>query len=582
MADPTNITGLIDWWTSGSPGAPTRVYTDDGTTLVASSGDLVKRWTGVNGTLATQATSGSRMTWDNTVGAVIQGYGTNNQFDLPSGVSLNRRAFTAFFVMELHTLRDGNDGSNGNQIHHVIHKGAGGGVLNLYYDRAGVLTTYDGTTVRTSTSADLTTSRQLLMFIGDAAASYIYINGTLRTLGTLAAGTVTGTTFGSEPAGPNWVVNARVLDFGYFSVALGSTDRASMLTWAQNSRGVQSSYSANIIFDGDSLTAGAIINNNHNWPYKLLLPAAYRQVNIAEGGLQLTTMVSEAAAKADPWLLGGSNTDVVVCWGGTNDLAGGRTEANVRADYKTYTAARKSAGADKVIFLGTIPRPTSSNFTDGNLTSLTTDQRADFDAGSGTWNVDAFVDLNDDPTIGGSIANGNHLSSTYFQTDHIHLKEAGAAIVANLVYPFLSPFVGIDAASYSVSGPSSGNVGQASTNYTLALVGGCTFNGTQSVLVTVPSGCTATATAAGGTITNNGTTSVMVRPVAGATGFTFTMTPTTAGSKSISFTGYSGGTGTPVNRGWTNPANATYQANAPASSRSFSECGGSARAFTGF
>lgn len=92
----------------------------------------------------------------------------------------------------------------------------------------------------------------------------------------------------------------------------------------------------------------------------------------------------------------------------------------------------------------------------------------------------------------------------------------------NLLYTVLNNF--------TASGPSSGTVNVASTNFTVTLASG-TFNGSQNV--TISDGGN------GGTLTPSvgasGVSTVTVTPLNGATGFTFTYTPVTTGALSLSF-----------------------------------------------
>jgi hypothetical protein len=100
----------------------------------------------------------------------------------------------------------------------------------------------------------------------------------------------------------------------------------------------------------------------------------------------------------------------------------------------------------------------------------------------------------------------------------------------------------VSAAGFTTSG-TSGTV-------TVTRAGGSTFanaNGTADQITLTASAGTITATAAGGTITNNGTGAVTVKPVNGATSFTYTATAT--------------GTITYTNgQNWTNPATTSYTA----------------------
>jgi hypothetical protein len=558
MSTPASISGLQDWWTTGTPGAPSRVYSDLGATIVNTDAQQVEQWIGVNGGTFTQGSTANRPKWDANLGAIIQENGASQYMNI-TGATISRRAFTEFFVIECLTLRNSWDGTSQSAHHLIDVHGGNANPLNIYYDRGGKLTTYDGTTVQQDTSAKLHSSRILLVVVGDASSASIIVNGQTVVQTTLAAANmilseILADSVASEP------MNGAIYDFGYYNVALQSTDLATLLTWAQTSRGVQSTYLSNTVFDGDSLSVGAGASDqqpmNRNYSNQMGIPLAHRRTLIAEGGLALATMVTEAATLCDPWIVGGI-TNVNTIWAGTNDFAvNSQTEASVLANIKTYCAARKTAGFAKVICMGMLPRPTVNTFTQVNLTNYNADMRTAFDGA--TLGADAFVDLYADPNIGGVIG-GNNTGPNYSTADNTHLNNLGNAIVANLVYPFWAPLTGVTASSYTMTGPVTGTAGTASGVFTCQLVGGCTFNGTQSVKVTCPPGVTCNVTAPGGTISGNGTGAVTITPAAGQTGFTYTLSSTGSGAKRISFNGYSGLTlgtsGTPVNRGWTDASN---------------------------
>jgi hypothetical protein len=101
----------------------------------------------------------------------------------------------------------------------------------------------------------------------------------------------------------------------------------------------------------------------------------------------------------------------------------------------------------------------------------------------------------------------------------------------------------------SASGPSSGNVNVASTNFTVSLAG-TTFSGTQTVTIADGS--------QGGTFTPSvGTcaspSTCTVTPAAAATSFTYTYTPVVAGNLTLTYTNA---------QSWTNPSPSPYAATA--------------------
>jgi hypothetical protein len=560
MSDPSTIFGanIQDWWLSGSPGSPDHVYSDAGVTLVNADAQSIQRWLGkTNSTQFNYVVADSAYPkWDNALGCVQLEFcgaagnsGAAEERFLESGFNVNRQSFTVGIVCELTSLRNAQDGSGD----HIVFAATGANPLNMYYGRGGILKFYDGTTVATSASYQLHTSRILLIYSGDNAGSFWYYNGTQINVGAAqAAGTSTGMYLGYSPTVP-----CAMRIYGAFAanVKASSGNLSSLLTWAQG-LGVQASYTANVVFDGDSLSVGAV-PMNRNWQQQLALPAGVRQSNVAEPSIALSTLVSENYPTN--WKTSTGKEDVVG-WGGTNDFAlNSAAEATVLASAKSWVNNQWTAAFNKVAFMTTLPRPSTGTFTDANLftgsPNFCGDLRSNFDAGTlGTANASALIELDQDPTIGGTIANGNHLNTTYYNSDHTHLTIAGNAIVANLVYPFIAPWAGITAASYSVAGPATGTVNVATSSFTAALAGSCTFNGTQSIKITCPAGVTCTATAPGGTITGNGTGTVTVRPAAGQSGFTYPLTITGTGAKSITYNGYSGGTASPVNRGWTDAA----------------------------
>jgi lysophospholipase L1-like esterase len=115
---------------------------------------------------------------------------------------------------------------------------------------------------------------------------------------------------------------------------------------------------ANLVADGDSLTAGA----GGETPYTDFLPIYLRRsvpgwtiTNLGIGGQTMTSMVANAAANVDPLFVAGE-PNVVIVWGGSNDIAGGATATTVYNQYVTYCTARRAKGF-KCIVATMIDRP---------------------------------------------------------------------------------------------------------------------------------------------------------------------------------------------------------------------------------
>lgn len=124
--------------------------------------------------------------------------------------------------------------------------------------------------------------------------------------------------------------------------------------------------------------------------------------------------------------------------------------------------------------------------------------------------------------------------------DGLHPNAAGYAKIYNREIPIVT------SPSYVASGPSGGQTGSPSANFTVAMANGATFTGDQTI--TISDG------ASGGTITPSvgspGTSSVVVTPTNGLASFTFTYSNPSAGSVTLTFTN--------AQVQWTNPPTLPY------------------------
>lgn len=174
-------------------------------------------------------------------------------------------------------------------------------------------------------------------------------------------------------------------------------------------------YFGNLVADGDSLTFGAGVPVAY--PPQLtpkvksvVLGMIWGITNSGVNGQFLSTMVANAAANIDPLYDPNVRNNVVIIWGGINDLASSVTPATCYTNLQTYCAARHAVGW-KVLVV-TLP---SNKFVDNTRGQLNTLLRSNHSF------ADGLVDFIGSPldTVGG------WSNTTWFQSDGIHPNEAG-------------------------------------------------------------------------------------------------------------------------------------------------------------
>lgn len=193
-----------------------------------------------------------------------------------------------------------------------------------------------------------------------------------------------------------------------------------------------------IVFDGDSLTAGAQGSTVPRYPMPSRVMDSRTSTeyfhNWGISGQTLAIMVTNRATNVDPLRDVVRSKNVLVVWGGTNDISlAAATGLDVYNSLVTYCTAAKAAGWDKIVVLTCLPREAVANVET---------QRLDFNsrvraAVSPAW--DYIADVGADSTIGVAGAQDN---TTYYQTDKIHMTGVGYDIVAGYVKAALVQAIG--------------------------------------------------------------------------------------------------------------------------------------------
>ncbi len=187
----------------------------------------------------------------------------------------------------------------------------------------------------------------------------------------------------------------------------------------------------NIVFDGDSLTAGSTATDPY--PSQVMRefhPEVY-WVNLGIGGQKLSDMLANAPSKVDPLYQSKLGRNVVVVWGGTNDIRHwNHKPAAVFQHLRQYCLGRREQGYT-VVVMTLLPR------SDGDYPETFEFDRQQVNTmirQSWTGFADALVDVGSDPLIGLA---GCETDPRFYSPDRVHLNNGGLALVAGQVNQLL-------------------------------------------------------------------------------------------------------------------------------------------------
>ena len=189
-----------------------------------------------------------------------------------------------------------------------------------------------------------------------------------------------------------------------------------------------------VICHGDSLTAGynatsgLLTATGTTYPGVLAraLGPKWRVFNIGTGGWPLGALIGEARQKVDPLYDPTLKKNVLIVFGGTNDLGGGHKSAEVAyADLIKYCQARRAAHQWRILVVtppvAAYPGVYPADF-DMQMVRYDSLIRKNW-----RWFADGLVDAGGDARLGTPGAEHN---ATYFSDkDFTHLTDAGYAII---------------------------------------------------------------------------------------------------------------------------------------------------------
>ncbi len=286
--------------------------------------------------------------------------------------------------------------------------------LSFYKDFKMAAITYDGSNTK--------------VYTGYTPVTTTATTGNLTLSGAMRIGEFTGGGFQS---------NADFRDIYVYNRALTQAEIYQLMDYCRaKSYGIAQTGFGILFADGDSLTA------NGSPPYitrvaTLLTGAAisYKSTfNGGVGGQKLSAMNAGAISGMDAYINPLRERDVVIIWGGTNDIQTGDSVATVTASMQGYIAGRRAVCPEiPIVALTTIAR---GDLTGGQET-IRQDWNTELRNNYAAWGITKLVDVAALPEFDSILDTANVL---YYDIDTVHLATGGIDLIADAVYDSLNPW----------------------------------------------------------------------------------------------------------------------------------------------
>lgn len=284
-----------------------------------------------------------------------------------------------------------------------------------------------------------------------AAVATTYVNGVKQAIQVSASSALVNQTFGRMGARntTGWVAGFYSANIqGCFYAGNGSVSQINIINAVNQMlqySNTASYINKRVIFEVDSMTgsvAFASLSTNSAYPKAVMttLGNGWSGVITSEASETILQQVTNLATEVIPYRNYGLQKDIVVLFGGTNDLATNRTAAQLYADIVTCGTALKNAGF-KVIIVGIPDRDagfsggqTQAGF-DTARASFRTLMNTDFNVATSVANTFgpasgiAYADYNIDIFADSKFTNASDL--TYFMADMIHINSTADSVLAN-------------------------------------------------------------------------------------------------------------------------------------------------------
>lgn len=278
---------------------------------------------------------------------------------------------------------------------------------------------YDGSTEKISTNGPVQTNT--FGFNGARTSGRSFSStGNLGLAGALTIGQL-------STGGSTW--DGQILEMLIYQRALSDSEDTQVNTYLNNKYNFLSPFSKQVLFVGNSLTAGFNLSSPATQAYPaqtdvLLGQSQWGYTNLGVTGITTPQLINSAPGGVDAFFDYRCTKNIAALWEVTNDLSINQNESTAYSNYVTWCQGRQTAGF-KVVSFTVLPRSVASSYSgfEADRQAINTSIRTNWATFS-----DVLCDVGADSNIG---VPGSQTNTTYYQGDQIHLNPTGAGVVAS-------------------------------------------------------------------------------------------------------------------------------------------------------
>lgn len=382
---------------------------------ITASGGAISSWAPQGGSVtapSTQPTSANRpkdaLDEDGNPSIVfdVNSLATPHHFLLPAGISVGTQAFSVWAVVEVtHYTQSPIISLTGWTY---ILGAMSAGVTPMRVSGNGVQGTIN-----------IPINKGIVGCVSGPSATVFHNHATSQTIGAAGASSGTGGAIGL------WSGNAfigRIYRILIYGATQSAGDVAATKAALIQNHGIVTSYPNRLVCVGDSLTYGAGMTLNRNWPYRLgAMKQTWEVFNLGISGATISAMTPNIPTNVTPLFDAGKRCELIL-WGGRNDVGGGASAATTFSRIQAFCNAAKSGAAWNGVNVVTL--------IDCNDFAAVADP-ANVTIRGGDSSYDHVIDLGRGSVLETRLSDGSDLN--YFQADTVHPSDGGGQVAADFI-----------------------------------------------------------------------------------------------------------------------------------------------------